>query len=92
MALSLVRLHVDESRAVLGWHMGFTLQAVRQMTLITLLGGPLELDGTVIRDNLKSRRVVDDGEFVPHEYRVEPYQYDEMIGTYVGVATGPESY
>lgn len=62
------------------------------MRTVLLARGPLELDGSLIRDNLKPRRVVDDSEFVAHEYNVEPYQYGQMVGTYVGVATRPEHF
>lgn len=63
------------------------------MTPIRLVGGPLELDGTFIRDNLMPKRVVDDGEYIAHEYYVEPYQLrGAAVATYGGLAEGPESY
>lgn len=63
------------------------------MRMLTLQGGPLDLDGTQIPDNLMPKRVVDDCNYVSHEYNVEPYQvFGEAIATYVGLADGPESY
>lgn len=62
------------------------------MRLVLLQGGPLDLDGTFIRDNLMEVRSVDDGDFVAHEYRVAPYQYGQAVGTYAGIAKGPEHY
>lgn len=63
------------------------------MTLVRLVGGPLDLDGTFIPCNLKPKRVVDDENFVSHEYYWAPFQVrGSAVATYVGLANGPESY
>lgn len=52
---------------------------------ITLIGGPLELDGSEVPDVCQVAIVVDDAQFVPHLYWAVNPDQRQWVGEYRGV-------